>query len=123
MAAEIVSRMRSREELKDVPIVVGLFKQQARNEIIPGAYFTYGVAKEGQNDLSDWKAIDEEYVMFPTDDSQDIYRDVSNNFKNFKQDVDKYFANYTSVIGTGFYQNKKIQKLTVEIPIQFFWCG
>ncbi|EON74404.1 CamS family sex pheromone protein [Lysinibacillus sphaericus] len=120
MAAEIVSRMRSRDELKDVPIVVGLFKQQARNEIIPGAYFTYGVAKEGQSDLGDWQAIDEEYVMFPTDESLDVYRDVSNNFKNFKQDVDKYFANYTSVIGTGFYQNKKIQKLKIEIPIQFF---
>ncbi|MFJ7649814.1 CamS family sex pheromone protein [Lysinibacillus sp. NPDC097279] len=120
MAAEIVSRMRTRDELKDVPIVVGLFKQQARNEIIPGTYFTYGVAKEGQNDIGDWQPLDEEYVMFPTDDTHDTYRDVSNNFKNFKQDVDKYFSNYTSVIGTGFYQNKKIQKLTIEIPIQFF---
>ncbi|CAM5188745.1 CamS family sex pheromone protein OS=Lysinibacillus sphaericus OX=1421 GN=LS41612_03185 PE=4 SV=1 [Lysinibacillus sphaericus] len=120
MAAEIVSRMRTRDELKDVPIVVGLFKQRARNEIIPGTYFTYGVAKEGQNDIGDWQALDEEYVMFPTDDTHDAYRDVSNNFKNFKQDVDKYFSNYTSVIGTGFYQNKKIQKLSIEIPIQFF---
>lgn len=120
MAAEIVSRLRTRDELKDVPIVVGLFKQQARNKIIPGAYFSYGVAKAGQNDISEWQAIDEEYVMFPTDDSQDVYRDVSNSFKYFKQDVDKYFSNYTSVVGTGFYQNKSIQKLMIEIPIQFF---
>ncbi|MGY4797534.1 CamS family sex pheromone protein [Lysinibacillus fusiformis] len=120
MAAEIVSRLRSREELKDVPIVVGLFKQQARNQIIPGAYFSYGVAKAGQNNIADWEGIDENYVLFPTDDSQDIYRDVNNNFKNFKQDVDKYFSNYTSVIGTGFYRNKQIQNLSIEIPIQFF---
>lgn len=120
MAAEIVSRLRTRDELKDVPIVVGLFKQKARNDIIPGTYFSYGVAKAGENDIADWTAIDEEYVLFPTDESEDVYRDVSNNFKNFKQDVDKYFSNYTSVIGTGFYQNKKIQKLTIEIPIQFF---
>ncbi|KOS59977.1 CamS family sex pheromone protein [Lysinibacillus agricola] len=120
MATEIVSRLRTRDELKDVPIVVGLFKQQARNDIIPGTYFNYGVAKAGQNDVTDWNAIDEEYVLFPTDESQDVYRDDSSNFKNFKQDVDKYFSNYTSVIGTGFYQNKKIQKLKIEIPIQFF---
>lgn len=120
MAAEIVSRLRSREELKDVPIVVGLFKQQARNQIIPGAYFSYGVAKAGQNNIADWEGIDENYVLFPTDDSQDIYRDVNNNFKNFKQDVDKYFSNYTSAIGTGFYRNKQIQNLSIEIPIQFF---
>ena len=120
MAAEIVARLRTRDELKDVPIVVGLFKQQARNKIIPGTYFSYGIAEAGQNAVGDWEAIDEEYVLFPTDDSQDVYREESNNFKNFKQDVDKYFSNYTSVIGTGFYQNKKIQKLTIEVPIQFF---
>ncbi len=120
MAAEIVSRLRTRDELKDIPIVVGLFKQQARNQIIPGAYFSYGVAKAGQNNIADWEGIDENYVLFPTDDSQDVYRDVSKNFKIFKQDVDKYFSNYTSVIGTGFYRNKEIQKLTIEIPIQFF---
>ncbi|MFJ7737502.1 CamS family sex pheromone protein [Lysinibacillus sp. NPDC097287] len=120
MAAEIVSRLRSREELNDVPIVVGLFKQQARNKIIPGTYFSYGVAKAGQNDISDWQAIDEEYVWFPTDESKDVYREVSKHFKNFKQDVDKYFSNYTSVVGTGFYKNKEIQELKIEIPIQFF---
>ena len=120
MAAEIVSRLRTRDELKDVPIVVGLFKQQARNQIIPGAYFSYGVAKSGQNSIADWEGIDENYILFPTDDSQDIYRDINNNFKNFKQDVDKYFSNYTSVIGTGFYRNKQIQNLSIEIPIQFF---
>ncbi len=120
MAAEIVSRLRTRDELKDIPIVVGLFKQKARNDIIPGTYFSYGIAKAGQNDIADWKGIDEEYVLFPTDESMDVYRDVSNNFKNFKQDIDKYFSNYTSVIGTGFYQNKKIQKLNIEVPIQFF---
>ncbi|OXS70630.1 hypothetical protein B1B04_17320 [Lysinibacillus sp. KCTC 33748] len=120
MASEIVSRLRTRDELKDVPIVVGLFKQKARNDIVPGTYFNYGVAKAGQNEVSDWKAVDEEYILFPTSESQDVYRDDSKNFENFKQDVDKYFSNYTSVVGTGFYQNKKIQKLSIEVPIQFF---
>ena len=120
MAAEIVARLRTRDELRNIPIVVGLFKQQARNKIIPGTYFSYGVAKAGQNDIGEWKNIDEEYVLFPTDQSQDVYRDVSDNFKNFKYDIDKYFSNYTSVIGKGFYKDKKIQKLMIEVPIQFF---
>ena len=59
-------------------------------------------------------------MLFPTDQSQDVYRDVSDNFKNFKYDIDKYFSNYTSVIGKGFYRDKKIQKLMIEVPIQFF---
>ncbi|WP_249649247.1 CamS family sex pheromone protein, partial [Lysinibacillus sp. D4B2_S17] len=78
------------------PIVVGLFKQQALNQIIPGTHFSYGVVKAGQNDIADWEGVDENYVLFPTDDSQDVYRDINNNFTNFKQDVDWSNSNYTS---------------------------
>lgn len=35
IAKEVISRLRQRPELKDVPIVIGLFKQQANNAIIP----------------------------------------------------------------------------------------
>lgn len=51
---------------------------------------------------------------------EDVYRDMNKDFLNFKQDVDKYFSNFTSVFATGFYQNKRIQKLDIEIPIQFY---
>ncbi|MEG0259967.1 MAG: CamS family sex pheromone protein [Lysinibacillus sp.] len=120
MADEIVSRLRLRDGLGDVPIVIGLFKQKARNDIIPGSYFAYSTVEAGKSTLNEWAPIDEEYVMFPTDKSLGLYRDVSKNFQDFKHGVDKYFSNYTSVIGTGFYQNKEIQKLSIEIPIQFF---
>lgn len=51
---------------------------------------------------------------------EEQYRDMNTSFQNFKQEVDRYFANYTSVIGRGFYQNNTIQKLSIEIPIQFY---
>lgn len=120
IAAEVLSRLRANSALADVPIVIGLFKQKARNDIVPGTYFAYSVAEKGSNTLGDWQAIDEQYVLFPTGDAQDIYRNVDNSFKNFKQDVDKYFSNYTSVVGTGFYKDRQIQKLSIEIPVQFY---
>ena len=36
MAEEIVKRLRSQEGLADIPIVVGLFKQESRKSIVPG---------------------------------------------------------------------------------------
>ena len=51
---------------------------------------------------------------------EDVYRDLNTSFQNFKQEVDQYFSNFTSVIGTGFYKNDKIQTLEIEIPIQFY---
>lgn len=120
IAEEVVARLRTRSELADVPIVIGLFKQQPRNSIVPGTYFAYSVVDSGKSGLGEWQKINEAYVTFPMSSPVEIYREDNDKFQNFKQDIDKYFSNFTSVIGTGFYQNNKLQNLEVEIPIQFY---
>ena len=112
--------LRARAELQDIPIVIALFKQEARNSIVPGTYFAYSVAKPGKTELGQWIAIDEKYVSFPMSNPEDIYRDTNTKFLNFKQDILKYFSNYTNVIGKGFYQNGQLVKLSIEVPIQFY---
>ena len=120
IAEEVLTRLRARPELKDLPIVIGLFKQVERNAIVPGTYFAYSVSDGGQNSLGEWQDINETYVTFPMSTPDDIYREMNDKFLNFRQDIDKYFSNYTSVIGRGFYQNNQLTKLTIEIPIQFY---
>lgn len=120
IAAEVLSRLRAREELQNVPIVIGLYKQKARNSIVPGSYFAYSVADANKNTLGNWESINEEYVTFPMSNPEEIYRDMNTKFQNLKQDVDKYFANYTSVIGKAYYRDQKINKLIIEVPIQFY---
>lgn len=120
LATEVVKRMRQMEGLEDIPITVGLFKQESRNTIVPGTYFAYSSADKGKSTLDEWTSLNEEYVLFPQPISQEKYRDVGQSFNNFKQDVEKYFSNYTSVVGTGFYQDDSIKKMTIEIPIQFY---
>ena len=119
IAAEVIDRLRQRTGLEEVPILVALYKQEPKNSIVPGTYFAYSVAENGSK-LGDWKDINEKFVTFPMSNPEDIYREMNTNFQNFKQDIDKYFSNYTSVIGTGFYQNNSISSLEVEIPIQFY---
>lgn len=120
MADEIVKRLREKEGMKDVPITVGLFKQKSRGAISPGTYFAYGVAPGGQGAVANWNAINEEYVIFPSSNTEEKYRAIDTQFRNFKQDVEEYFSNFTSVIGTGFYQEDQIRKLQIDIPIQFY---
>ena len=120
IAQEVVNRLRARSELSEVPIVVALFKQEERNAIVPGTYIAYNFADKNKTALGDWEAINEKYVTFPMSSPEDVYRDMNQKFMNFKQEVDKYFSNFTSVFATGFYQNKKIQSLDIEIPIQFY---
>lgn len=120
IAEEVVQRLRMRDGLQDIPIVIGLFKQQPRNSIVPGTYMQFAVASAGKSSLGDWVSLNEEYVSFPMSSPADKYRDMNDAFKSFKQDIDLYFSNYTSVIGTAFYRNDSVQSLEVEIPIQFF---
>lgn len=120
IAQEVVNRLRARTELKDIPITIALFKQEERNSIVPGSYLTYNFADGGKNDLGEWQDINEKYVTFPMSSPEEVYREMNTKFMNFKQNVDKYFSNFTSVFATGFYQNQKIQKLEIEIPIQFY---
>lgn len=112
--------MRKIEGLAQVPIVVGLYRQSSKNDISPGSYFAVSTAEKGKDVLSGWDAIDEEYVIFPTSTNADKYRDMDTKFRNFKQDVDKYFSSFVNVIGTGFYQNGTIASLKIDVPIEFY---
>ncbi|MER1986795.1 MAG: CamS family sex pheromone protein [Solibacillus sp.] len=120
IAEEIITRLRARPELADVPILVGLFRQEAKNSIVPGTYFSYAVSSAGSNNAGSWEGINERYVTFPMSSPDEKYREINKEFQNFKQDVDTYFSNFTSVFGTGFYRNDGIQSLEIEIPIQFY---
>ena len=120
MAQEVVNRLRQRSELADVPIVIGLFKQQARNSIVPGTYFAYSTAEANSSKLGEWTNINEEYVTLPISSPADKYRELNDDFLAFKQEIDEYFSNFTSVIGEAFYQENRLSSLEVEVPIQFY---
>lgn len=120
LANEIVKRMREELEIQNIPIVVGLFKQQPRNAIVPGTYFAVGKADKGKTSIGNWTAIQEEYVLLPTDNTIEKYRDVNMKFKNFKQEVDEYFPSFVNVVGKAFYKDGDMQQLTIRMPIQFF---
>lgn len=119
MAEEIVKRLRSIEGLENVPIVVGLFKQESNNTVVPGSYFATAIADGGKGPTG-WKKVDEKYVLFPAGSNDENYRDVDTAFRNFKQAIDDYFPSFVNVIGRGHYANGSLRSLQIEIPIQFF---
>lgn len=120
MAAEVLTRLRGMEELKEVPITIALFEQASRTSVVPGSFIAYAEAGKGSGNLSEWKNMDEKYVMFPSDDAEKNHRDDDTAFKNFKQDVEAYFPNFNGVIGRAFYTGDQLRELDIEIPIQFY---
>ena len=112
IAEEVIRRLRSQEGLADIPIVVGLFKQESRNSIVPGTYFATTVAEKGQSAPNGWKVVDEKYVVFPASSEMDNYQRYEyENFRKFKQEIDNYFPSFVNVIGRGFYKDGNLKSL------------
>lgn len=117
---EVLSRLRSMEGLEEVPITIALFKQEANSSIVPGNFVSYTEVSAGSNEVGSWKDLNEEYLLFPSDEAKEDYRDDNTTFINFKSDVEEYFPNFNGVVGRGFYVDDQLQELKIEIPIQFY---
>lgn len=123
MAETILKRIRSTKGLENVPVVFAIYELEDKSSLVPGNYVAKSVVKEGSNSLGGWDTIDEDYVLFPSDEGTQDYRDDAQRFNSFKTDVEEFFPNYTGVIGKAFYKNGEMNYLDIEIPMQFYSKG
>lgn len=120
MAETIVKRMRKIDGVGDVPITIGLYKQQPRSSIVAGTYFATATVDKGKDAPSGWKAVNEKYVLLPAPSNDDNYREANLTFENLKQDVNDYFPGFVSIVGTSFYSENNLKSLKINVPIQFY---
>nr|WP_154649447.1 CamS family sex pheromone protein [Calidifontibacillus oryziterrae] len=120
LALQVLQRMRSIKGLEQMPIVIALFKEKPRESIVPGNFFAKAYIGENDNSISKWETINEQFILFPSQDAKDLYFDDYTKMLNFKADVENYFPNFIGVIGRGFYRDGQLQEMTIEIPVQFY---
>ncbi|KQL51434.1 hypothetical protein AN964_20935 [Heyndrickxia shackletonii] len=120
IAQEVIKRLRNISGLKNVPITIALYEQKGTDSVVPGNFFAYTTVSNGSTSIDNWKTVNEKYYLFPSDQATKDYRDDSQSFSNFKDDVEKYFPNYNGVVGRGLYEDGQLTKLNIEIPMQFY---
>ncbi|KAA6447150.1 MULTISPECIES: CamS family sex pheromone protein [Bacillus] len=121
IAQEVINRLRKKDNLKNIPITVALYKQASKTSIVPGNFIAKTEVKAGSTDTGNWDDVKEKYVFFPADDStKQKYPDDAELFTRFKNAIDSYFPNYTGVVGTAMYENDDMKKMKIEIPMQFY---
>jgi protein involved in sex pheromone biosynthesis len=121
IAQEVLQRLRKMDKLKNVPITIALFKQKQNSSVVPGNFVAYTNVDSGSSNIDKWENVNEAYYLFPPEPKiENKYREDVTYFKNFKQDVEKYFPNFNGVIGRAFYVDDQLQDLSINIPIQFY---
>ncbi|WP_243299510.1 CamS family sex pheromone protein [Bacillus litorisediminis] len=119
IAAEVLTRLRGMEELSKVPITIALFKQEKRNSVVPGNFIAYTHVGQGESNIKEWTNVNEDYVLFPSNDAMESHREDATTFLNFQTDVESYFPDFNGVVGKAFYVNDELNSIDIDINIQF----
>ncbi|EFU83175.1 CamS family sex pheromone protein [Staphylococcus lugdunensis] len=120
MASEILYRLRANEDLKDIPIHFAIYKQSGQDSISPGSFIAQTTADDGQTTINHWKSINEKTVLLPSDDADKLNETLNNNFKQFNNNLQSYFTNFTQAAGKVKFVDKKPRQLTVDLPIDYY---
>lgn len=123
VANDLLSHLREIEELKGVPILIGLFKEEAQSSPVPGNYLAKTLVEGNEVAIGKWETVKEENVLLPSKRASSNYPEDDQNVKRFAEKVAEYFPNYVGVIGEGFYIDETLQRLSLEIPIEFYGRG
>jgi len=105
-ANKLVSYLRKKKGLKDIPILVGLFSKTSKDSLVGGNYFAYGIANANSS-----KTGGSEKAINSTDAA---------SFSDFKAAIQGYFPNISGVTATVRYQNKTLTQMNITVTTQFF---
>lgn len=120
MASEMLSRLRENSDLKDIPIHFAIYKQSGQDSITPGEFIAGATADDGKTKINEWDTIKEKSALLPFSTAEDYNETLNNNFKQFNDNLQSYFSNFTQAVGKVKFVNKKPKQLTVDLPIDYY---
>ncbi|MFD1065545.1 CamS family sex pheromone protein [Oceanobacillus locisalsi] len=124
IAQDIVDDIRQNdEELSDIPIMIGVYREEEQSSPVPGNFVAQTTVDGGSSSVDDWEDVEEENILFPSDEGEEKYYDDQELVTNFANEISDFFPNYVGMVGEGFYIDEELQKLRIDIPIEFYGKG
>lgn len=123
IAEQILAEIRDIEELSSVPILIALYREEHQSSPVPGNFVAKTFVKKDESTIGKWEDINEENVLFPSNEAKENHYEDYEKVKKFGDEVAQYFPNYVGVVGEGFYINNELVSLSLEVPITFYGKG
>lgn len=83
-------------------------------------FITQATAEKSQTKLNEWHNINEKSALLPSSTAADYDENLNNNFKQFNDNLQSYFSNFTQAVGKVKFVDKKPQRLVVDLPIDYY---
>jgi protein involved in sex pheromone biosynthesis len=116
MAETIISRVKQKENLGNVPIVISLYQLEKQNSVLPGSYFTYAYLDGNDKSIKKWRDVEKKDFLFPSDEAEEHDRIVANRFKGLEEDMNSFFSDRTiQLVAKGTYIESDLQKMVINV--------
>lgn len=121
-AEKVLKRLRARKDLKNIPIVIALYKQAPDDSLVGGTFFAYSNNKG--DSISEWHKLHYRNEVLPkaggtTSENQDDSTN-SSSFSNFKSQVQSFFPNLSGVTAQAQYNVSSMTGMHITITTQFY---
>ncbi|MEJ6399616.1 CamS family sex pheromone protein [Nicoliella sp. Es01] len=122
IANQVLAQLRKRKDLKNIPIVIALYKQAPDDSLVGGNFFAYSVNNANASSVSSWKNINAKNYVFPVASGQSGPSNTNdeNDFSNFKTQIQNFFPNLSGVTAQAQYMNGSLTGMNINITTQFY---
>ncbi|KRM13316.1 CamS family sex pheromone protein [Paucilactobacillus suebicus] len=121
-AQKVIKRLRQKKALKNVPIVIALYKQASDDSLVGGTFFEYSV--NNGSSVGTWKKLNITNKVLPK--ASDATSTNSGNetdntdFTNFKSQIQSFFPNLSGVTAQAQYENGTLSGMHITVTTQFY---
>lgn len=120
-ANTVLQRLRKKSALKNVPIVIAVYRQASNDSLVGGTFLAYSNNKAGATSIKTWTPLGDKNYVFPIESgSSSPNSNDESSFTNFKTQVENFFPNLSGVTAQARYNGKNLQGMHVNITIQFY---
>ncbi|WP_261809789.1 CamS family sex pheromone protein [Levilactobacillus humaensis] len=120
-ANTVLKRMRQKSALKNVPIVIAIYRQASNDSLVGGTFMAYSQNKAGATTVNSWTALGQKNVVFPVESGETAPNsNDASSFTNFKSQVENFFPNLSGVTAQAQYDGNTLQGMHVNINTQFY---
>src|SRR5699024_330906 len=97
-----------------------IYKQSGENSIVPGEFISGTTVEDGKTRINEWKDINQQTALLPSEEEIKVDENLNNNIKQFNDDLQSYFDNYTQAVHIVIFDKKIAKQLTVDVPINYY---
>ncbi len=121
MANTVLARLRQRADLKNVPIIIAIYKQAPKDSLVGGTFVATSTNKAGSQKVAKWTTVNQKNQVLPViNDEKAVNSGDSDAFSNFKTQIQSFFPNLSGVVAQAHYDNNQLTGMNITVNTQFY---